>query len=401
VRDIVIVGAGQAGQEAAAALRSGGYDGRLTLVGDETHMPYQRPPLSKAYLHAGMAEADLYLETSGTLGAKTIRFISDDRAIGIDRPGRQVLLGSGIALPYDHLILATGARARPLPGNIANIAALRSLHDANGLRQSLDGARRAVVIGAGFIGLEFAATASALGIAVDIVEREDHILARVSTPPVARAVQRHHEARGVRFHLGRNIAALDSGKVELDDGTQLGGDIVLGAIGVLPNSELAAACGLTTDNGIVVDNLLLTDDHAISAIGDCASFAMPGWDRPVRLESVQNAADHGVYVAGRLLGNKAPYSQLPLFWTDQSGLRLQIAGLGRPDDELVLRGDPDGAFSVFHLRGGRLVSVESVNRPADHMGARALLKAGITPSSAQIVDIGANLREIASASVAA
>ena len=193
MRHIVIIGAGQAGQEAAAALRSGGFDGHLTLVGDEAHLPYQRPPLSKAYLHAEMAEADLYLETANSLGAKTIRFIGNDRATGIDRQARRVLLASGTALTYDHLILATGARARPLPGSIANVASLRSLHDANGLRQSLGGARRALVIGAGFIGLEFAATASAMGIAVDIVEREDQIMARVSSQPVARAVQRHHE----------------------------------------------------------------------------------------------------------------------------------------------------------------------------------------------------------------
>ena len=398
MRHIVIIGAGQAGQEAAAALRSGGFDGHLTLVGDEAHLPYQRPPLSKAYLHAEMAEADLYLETANSLGAKTIRFIGNDRATGIDRQARRVLLASGTALTYDHLILATGARARPLPGSIANVASLRSLHDANGLRQSLGGARRALVIGAGFIGLEFAATASAMGIAVDIVEREDQIMARVSSQPVARAVQRHHEAKGVRFHLGRGVASFDGAwGVELDDGTRLNGDIVLAAIGVQPNSELAAECGLACSNGIVVDSMLLTQDPAISAIGDCASFAMPGWERPVRLESVQNAADHGVYVAGRILGSKVPYSQLPLFWTDQAGLRLQIAGLARPDDETMLRGDPDGAFSVFHLRAGRLVCVESVNRPADHMGARALLKAGVTPSLAQIADIGTNLREIAAA----
>lgn len=396
VDDIVIVGAGQAGQEAASALRSGGYDGRLTIVGDETHLPYQRPPLSKAYLQTSMAEADLHLETEASLVAKTIRFIAGDRAIGIDRPARRIMLTSGLALPYDHLILATGTRARALPGIGANIAALRSLADANGLRQSLGGARRAIVIGAGFIGLEFAATASAMGIAVDIVEREDQIMARVSSLPVAQAVQRHHEANNVRFHLGRSIASVDgSGRVELDDGTRLTGDIVLAAIGVVPNSELAASSGLVCSNGIVVDSKLLTQDPSISAIGDCAAFAPHGSDLHIRLESVQNAADHGVYVAARILGNTAPYSQLPLFWTDQSGLRLQIAGLATPDDELVLRGDPAAAFSVFHLRNGRLTSVESINRPADHMGARALIKAEITPSPTEIADIGINLRELA------
>ncbi|MBV9747364.1 MAG: FAD-dependent oxidoreductase [Acetobacteraceae bacterium] len=406
---MVIVGTGQGGFQVAASLREEGFDGRVLLVGDEPDLPYQRPPLSKAYL-TGEADADLVRMRPETFFAEHgVELRAGEQVTRIDRAERQVVLASGKALPYDHLVLALGARNRPLPvpgADLDGVVQLRTLGEAEALRQRLDAAREAVVVGAGFIGLEFAAAASR-GIPVTVIEATDRPMARAVSPAMSHFFRGAHERQGVRFAFGATVVRVlgtdgRASGVETADGRRFAADLVLVGIGVIPNAELAADAGLAVANGIVVDEHLQTSDPAISAIGDCAAhpsrFA-PG--APVRIESVQNAVDHARCVAARLAGRPAPYASLPWFWSEQGKLKLQIAGLATPHERAVVRGDPaqegkqdgkGGGFSVFCYSGGKLVGVESVNRPLDHVLARKLLTSGVTVTPEQAADRGFDLR---------
>lgn len=400
---LIIVGAGQAGFQAAASLREEGFEGRLILLGEEPGLPYQRPPLSKAYL-TGKADAELVrLRPEHFYAEHRLELRSGEPAAAIDRTGRQLVLASGERLPYDHLILATGARNRALPvagGTLDGVFQLRSLAEAEALRQRLDAARRVVVIGAGFIGLECAAVAAQHGLDVVVIEAACRVMARAVSPPVSDVFRATHERLGTRFALDTAVAEIlgADGRVAgvaTADGRRFPADLVLAGIGVLPNTNLAAEAGLAVANGIVVDDLLLTRDPAISAIGDCAAFPCrhAGDGGVVRLESVQNAVDQARCVAARLAGRPAPYASLPWFWSEQGPLKLQIAGLTVPHDRAVLRGDPaQGSFSVFCFRGGALIGVESVNRPLDHILARRLLARGAELTPAQAADPGFDLK---------
>ena len=403
---VVIVGTGQGGFQTAASLREGGFDGRIVLVGDEPDLPYQRPPLSKAYL-SGKANAELVrLRPERFYAEHRIELRAGERAAAIDRAGRQVVLTSGERLPYDHLVLATGAhnRALPVPGSeLDGVFQLRSLAEAEALRRRLDGARQAVVVGAGFIGLEFAAVAAERGLEVTVVEAADRVMARAVSPPVSEFFRATHERRGIRFVLSAAVVeVLGAGGrvagVATADGRHFPADLVLVGIGVVPNAGLAAEAGLAVANGVVVDEHLLTRDPMISAIGDCAAFPCRhagdnGDGAVLRLESVQNAVDQARCVAARLVGRPAPYASLPWFWSDQGSLKLQIAGLTTPHDRAVLRGGPtQGGFSVFCFRGTELAGVESVNRPLDHILARKLLAGGADLTPEQAADPGFDLK---------
>ncbi|TGD95280.1 NAD(P)/FAD-dependent oxidoreductase [Methylobacterium nonmethylotrophicum] len=409
--DIVIVGAGQAGFQAAASLREGGFDGSLTIVGDESVARYQRPPLSKAYL-AGQASGE-------SLALRPARFYADHRiairlgirATAVDRAARRVAVASGEPLAYDHLILATGARNRPLavPGaDLQGVLQLRTLAEADAVRRSLTGRERIVVVGAGFIGLEVAAAAAARGIAVTVVETAERVMARAVSRPISAFFRTAHEAAGIRFVLGAGVERIAGrggrvAAVETADGRSLAADLVLVGIGVVPNVDLAAAAGLPVADGILVDHRLLTSDPSISAIGDCAAFPSPfAGNAPTRIESVQNAVDQARCVAARLTGRAAPYGALPWFWSDQGRVKLQIAGLATPHDLAVTRGDPaSGAFSVFRYREERLVAVESVNRPADHMVARRLIAQRAPLPAGQAADPAFDLRALVGHAAAA
>jgi 3-phenylpropionate/trans-cinnamate dioxygenase ferredoxin reductase subunit len=408
---VVIIGTGQGGFQVAASLRDEGFDGRVVLVGDEGDLPYQRPPLSKAYL-TGEADADLVrMRPDRFFAEHGLELRAGVRATRIDRAGRQVILESGEALPYDHLVLAVGARNRPLPvpgADLDGVLQLRTLGDAEALRRRLDAARQAVVVGAGFIGLEFAAVAAARGIAVTVVEATDRPMARALSAAMSGFFQGAHERQGVRFVLGTTVTRIlgtggRASGVETEDGRRFPADLVLVGIGVVPNAEVAAEAGLAVADGIVVDEHLRTSDPAISALGDCAAhpsrFAGGG---ALRLESVQNAVDQARCVAARLAGRPAPYASLPWFWSEQGALKLQIAGLATPHERAVVRGDPSpgaegGGFSVFCFNGGKLVGVESVNRPLDHILARKLLALGIEVTPEQAADPGFDLKRHASA----
>ncbi len=403
MKQIVIVGAGQGGLQAAASLRDGGFEGRLVLLGDEPGLPYQRPPLSKAYLLGKADDESILLKDPAFFGDYRIELESETRAVAIERADKRVRLQSGAAVDYDHLILATGARNRalPVPGaDLEGVISIRTLDDARRLQALMSGAKRAVVVGGGFIGLEFAAVAAAQGIKVLVVEAAPRPLGRALSSEMSRYFTEAHIGWGVDFVFGAGVEAI-LGKdrvtgVKLSDGLTIDADIVVVGIGVLPNHELAAEAGLAVANGVVVDENLLTTDPSISSLGDCTQHASPfSIAGPVRVESVQNAVDQARNIAARLNGKRATYAALPWFWSDQGPLKLQMAGLSAGHDTAVLRGDPaGGSFSVFCYAKDRLLAVESVNRPADHIFARRLLTAGGSLTPAEAADPSLDLKAV-------
>ncbi len=388
---IVIIGAGQGGFQAAASLRQEGFGGQITLIGAEPGLPYQRPPLSKAYLKTGEADK-LDLRPESFFEKNDIQLISGLEIEEIDRAAKQVRAGSQ-SFDYDHLILAVGTRNMrpPIPGLEAALD-LRTLADAEKLRAALDRPMRCAVIGGGFIGLEFAAVARGLGHDVTVAEAAPRLMARAISPDMSQRFLEKHQDMGTKVLLGQPVAEVDGTAIVMADGARSEADLVLLAAGVVPNTELAAAAGLTVANGVVVNAQLLTDDPAISALGDCAVFPDPFSDRNVRLESVQAAADHARLIAKRLVhGSDAPYSAVPWFWSDQADWKLQIAGLSAPEDTSYVR--EDGA--VFRFSGDVLSAVETINDAKTHMRTRKLM-AGDKPITRAMLeqhgyDVGALL----------
>src|SRR3954466_3656242 len=380
-KTVLIVGAGHAGFQLAASLRQHGFGERVCLINDEAHLPYQRPPLSKAYLKGDGRPDSLMFRPDKFYRDQNIELIGD-RAVSIDRAARTVALESGITLDYGHLVLATGARNRLLDipnANLRDVRYLRTMDESEALRERISSSPRVVVIGAGFIGLEFAATARGKGLEVDVVELGGRVMARAVTAEISDYFQDRHTAAGIRIHLGVQATSIESDGtnvtgVSLSDGRHVEADLVVVGVGVLPNIELAAAAGLPAAAGIIVDEQLLTSDPNISAIGDCALYASPRFGGSLRLESVQNATDHARCVAARLTGDARTYDGQPWFWSDQGDDKLQIAGLTTGYDQVVLRGDPTHkAFSAFCYKQGKLVGIESVNRAGDHMFGRRFL----------------------------
>ncbi|MFI1582813.1 NAD(P)/FAD-dependent oxidoreductase [Embleya sp. NPDC020630] len=393
IDSVLIVGAGQGGYQVAASLRGHGYQGRLVLIDAEGELPYERPPLSKSYLHGETDEDGLRLRPTSYYARRSIELVAG-WATAIDPAARTVRLVDGRSFRYDHLVLATGAGPRTLgvPGSgLRGVHTLRTVRDADALRSSLGAARHAVVVGAGFIGLEFAAAARRAGREVTVVEALDRPLARMVSARTAEYVTRLHRREGTRLLFGRGVAAVhgdDRGRVaevELDDGDRLPADLLLTGIGVIPRTDLAAAAGLRVNGGIVVDAHLVTSDPHISAIGDCAAFPQVRSGNLRRLESVQNAVGHAETVAARLTGTPSAYTEPPWFWSDQFATTVHIAGLAEaPDTEVILGHDDPNAFSVLRFRAGELQAVESINRPTDHAAARQLLSAGtpVNPTDA-------------------
>jgi 3-phenylpropionate/trans-cinnamate dioxygenase ferredoxin reductase component len=383
---IVIVGAGQAGGETASELRKQGYAGRIVLVGEEPQVPYRRPPLSKAFLNGTATEESMYLKPAAEWDKARVEFIGGVRAERIDRAAQQLHLADGRSLAYDKLVLATGGRARllSLPGaDKANVFALRTIADVQGLRQHCQPGRRVAIVGGGFIGLEVAAVLVKLGLQVTVLEGLPRVLARVTVPEVSAFFERVHREAGVDLRTGVQISAFEGGdKVEqvlLGDGSRIATDVVIAGIGQLPNVELAQQAGLAIDNGIVVDEYARTSDPHIYAAGDCANHPNAFFDCRLRLESVQNAMEHGRTVAANLLGKAQVYNVVPWFWSDQYDLKLQMVGLSKGFDRMVVRGDLNGrAFAAFYLKDGRVLAADTVGRPADFMMAKKLV-AGHAP----------------------
>lgn len=397
----VIIGAGQGGFQAAASLRMEGYDGPVKLIGDEPYPPYQRPPLSKEFLAGTRDEAGLWFRPDAFFETQDIALRTGVRAETLHLPERMVELSGGEKLPYDHLILATGARTKTLPVEgcgLKGVLELRGLGDARALKAALGRAKRAAVIGGGYIGLEVAAAARKAGLPVTVIEAQHRVLARVAPPEISGFFQRLHAEKGVQIELSAAVTHIvgEGGSargIELADGRVIEADLVVIGIGVTPNVELAERAGLAVDDGIVVDERLRTAAPDVYAIGDCAKFPCRAAGGEARLESVQNAADQGRAVARQITGKGAPYAETPWFWTIQFDVRLQTAGLPVDYDQVVARGDPEGAaFSLFYYRGGKLVCVDSVDQPAEHMAARMMLTKSLNPPVELAGDAEADLR---------
>ena len=404
---IVIVGAGQAGVQAAEALRAGGFEGPITLIGDEPYGPYHRPPLSKAWLAGEMDATQLVMRAPEMLARKQIDLRTDTRVTAIDRAARQVRLADGGTLPYTGLVLATGSTPRelPVPGaDAAGVQALRSRDDASAIAERLAACQATqapvVVIGGGFIGLEVAATARKKGLPVTVLEAAPRLLGRVLGPVLSDWYADLHRGHGVELRLDAQIAAIEAdagGKVQgvrLADGTVLPAGLVVVGIGVIPNDALARAAGLDCHHGIIVDDCTRTADPAIVAAGDCTARRLANGNL-LRLESVQNATEQGKSAAAALLGQDRPFTATPWFWSDQYDKKLQMAGLSTGADRWVVRGDmAAGGFSVCHFRGEHLLAVDSVNAVKDHLLARKLLDAGVSPTPAQAADTGFDLGQL-------
>lgn len=364
---MVIIGAGECGGRAALALRDLGYDGPVTLVGDEPHLPYERPPLSKEAM-TGEAPAIKAIASDELLAERSIRHIRSVRAAAIDRDAHIVRLSDGSSLTYDKLLLATGSLPRklPMPGLGGRCVYLRTFNDALAIRAHLSAGNRVAIIGGGFIGLELAASARKLGATVTVLEAQPRILMRGVPAEIAEIIHKAHEAEGVRVLTGQGITAIaDDGakvRITLADGHEVVSDIAVIGIGAVPVTALAAEAGLTIENGIAVDGTLRTDDPDIFAAGDCCSFPLAVYGgRRVRLEAWRNAQEQGALAARNMLGANEPHAAVPWFWSDQYGLTLQIAGLSDEGRSIVRRDLDDGAFILFHLaEDGRLVAASGI-----------------------------------------
>lgn len=384
MNSVVIVGAGHAGFNAANALRQGKYTGEIALIDDDMGLPYQRPPLSKGFLNDKIDRDGLAFRPASFLEENRID-LYHGHAVQISRQDKSVHLADGRRLCYDHLVLASGASNRDLPVEGVgsdSVMVLRTIGDAETIKKGLTTASSVVVIGGGFIGLEVASTARQLGKTVTVLEAEDRIMRRVLSAEMSEAFLRIHRENGTRIKTGscaRRIVTEASAvrAVETEGGEVIEADMVVLGVGVVANDGLGREAGLQVENGIVVDERLRTSDPDIYAIGDCASFPEQSLGRHIRLESVQNATDQARAVAAAIMGKGVPYAAVPWFWSDQYGVKLQIAGLSVDCDrtfETLSRGSGKG--SVLCFREGRLVAVESMNSPADHMVARRILASG-------------------------
>jgi 3-phenylpropionate/trans-cinnamate dioxygenase ferredoxin reductase component len=401
---VVIVGAGQAGFQVAASLRQEGFDGLITLIGDEPGLPYQRPPLSKGFMAGKQAIEGIALRPPPFYEKQRIELLPGDKVIEIDRRGRFVTLASGRRVRYGTLVLAVGARNRILPltgAALDGVCYLRTDAEAVGIQERLAQAHSVVVIGGGFIGLELAASASSLGKSVHVLEAQPRLMARVVSPILSDFCRELHTSRGVGISLGvlpREIAGREGkvSEVVLNDGGACPADLVLVGIGVVPNTELANAAGLAVENGIFVDQHLRTQDDNIYAIGDCADHPNPYAGGRTRIESVQNAIDQAKCIAAAIVGRAQSYQAVPWFWTDQFDMNLQMVGLSGGYDRTVIRGEPEGRkFSVFYFKQDRLVAIDSVNRPGDHIIGRKLIANGTPVTPEQAADLSVDLKALA------
>lgn len=399
---IVIVGGGQAAAQAILTLRQKKFAGRITLVGEEELPPYQRPPLSKKYLAGELARERLFLRPLAFYEKNGVEMRLGVRAEELEPDSRRVRLDDGLSLDYDGLLLATGSRVRRLkiPGSdLPGIHYVRNVADVDRISEAVKPGNRLVVVGAGYIGLEVAAVAAAKGLTVTVLEAVDRVMARVVCPEVSQFYFDYHTRSGVDIRCGTTIDGfVGNGRVEAvsgADGEQFPCDLAIVGIGIEPVMEPASSAGLTCENGIRVDEFALTEDRAIAAAGDCANHPSLLYGHRVRLESVQNAIDQAKVAAASLLGDERTYGTVPWFWSDQYDVKLQIAGLSRNHDQVILRGDPSAnSFAAFYLRDGNLQAVDAINSPKEFLLGKRLIMQRATPSPEQLADPAADLVEL-------
>ena len=396
---IAILGAGQAGSSLAAKLRGLGFGGRITLIGEEDALPYQRPPLSKKYLMKEMSLEQLHLRPERFYADNDIALLLGRKASAIDPAARQIRFGEEV-LAYDQLAITTGAAPRPLPsaqgGGMAGVYTVRNLADVARMAPEFRAGRRVLVVGGGYIGLEAAAVAARLGLKVTLIEAAGRILQRVAAPDTSDYFRRLHADNGVEILEGIGLGGLEPGEpitATLSDGSRRAVDFVIVGIGVTANDGLAAAAGLACDGGILVDISGRTSDPAIWAAGDCTRLPYRG--AMIRLESVQNAIDQAEAVAANMLGANADYIPKPWFWSDQYDVKLQIAGLNSQFDRVVVRpGANEKACSHWYFRDGALLAVDAMNEPRSYMVGKRLIETGRSPLPEQVADAGFDLKSL-------
>ena len=403
----IIIGAGHAGGELAIALRNEGWEGRILLLGEEAHLPYHRPPLSKAYLAGSVEKSSLSIRPQMAYDKANVEFIGGVRVSRIDRANQRLELADGSQLAYDKLAIATGGRPRPLsvPNAVvaercANFHYLRTLDDVEQIRAQLAPGKRLAIVGGGYIGLEVAASAIAQGLQVTVLEALPRVLQRVTAAELSAYYERKHREAGVDIRTGVQVADLEvTGDavtaVLCADGSRLAADLVVVGIGLLANTELAAEAGLQVDNGILVDEHAQTSDPHIYAAGDCTNHPNALLGRRLRLESVPNALEQSRVAAANMAGKAKTYASVPWFWSDQYELKLKMVGLAEGFERLVLRGDPaTDSFSAFYLKGDKVLAADTVNRPQDFIAAKRLVAEGIAVTAEQLADDGRPLKEL-------
>ena len=390
----IIVGAGHAGVQAAASLREEGFDGPVLLIGEENELPYHKPPLSKTFIKDAEARPQL-LRGESFYSGNAIDYRPGLRVTGIDLAGRRLELAGAAPLAFDRLVLATGSRPRKLPidgAGLAGVVSLREVADARLIRELSGACADVVVLGGGFIGLEIAATLRAAGRNVTVVEAMDRLLGRVVAPPIGQHVRQRLADMGVRILTGTTVSRLEgeNGHVSAavtSAGERLPAQLVIVGVGVVPNVELAEQAGLAVSNGIRVDAQMRTSVPEVLSVGDVASYRHWSTGGDVRLESVQNATDQARLAARTIVGGADAYGAVPWFWSDIGDMKLQMVGLTAGADSHLVVGEPqDNRFSVYHFAGDRLLAIESVNRPADHMLGRKMLGAGFSPSRQAVLE---------------
>ncbi|WRH62603.1 MAG: FAD-dependent oxidoreductase [Fuscovulum sp.] len=396
---VVIVGAGQAGAACAAKLRALGFDGAITMIGEEPAPPYQRPPLSKAYLMGEMEEERLWLRSSDFYADQGITLRLGQRAEALDTAARVVTVG-GEAIAYDDLVLTTGSVPRRLPaaigGDLGGVYTVRMLADVDAMRAEFVAGRRLVIVGGGYIGLEAAAVAAKLGLDVTVLEMAPRILQRVAAPETSDHFRALHAAHGVKIlestGLERLLGAGRVSGVRLSDGRELPADFVIAGVGIVPGTALAEAAGIALDNGIATDALGRTSAPHVWAAGDCASFPWQGGR--LRLESVGNAIDQAEVVAENILGAGRDYEAKPWFWSDQYDCKLQIAGLNTGYDRIATRPGEGGSVSFWYYRGDRLLAVDAMNDSRAYMVGKRLIEMGKSPDAAVVADPATELKAL-------
>ncbi len=385
MQHVVIIGASHAGAEVVSALRIKGWEGKISLIGDEPELPYQRPPLSKGFYKGDIPKEKLLIKKDSYYAEANVDLHLGCRVTRIDRKNKQVTLDNEVVLNYTKLIIATGTRARQLQieGNeLTTIRYLRTVQDVDSIKEALQSKAHLLIVGAGYIGLEIAASAVMQGLKVTVLEAQERVLARVTGTEISSFYQGLHKSQGVDIRLNAMLIRFveRDGRVfaELKDGSLIETDCAVVGIGVIPNVELAEEAGLTCDNGIVVNEFTQTDDPDIYAVGDCSNHQNFIYDRRVRLESVPNAVAQAKTAALSIVGEQVPYNQLPWFWSDQYDVKLQTAGLVQGYDRTETEGDVESAkFAVSYFRDDKLIAVDAVNSPAQFMRAKKTIMADL------------------------
>jgi len=401
---VIIVGAGHAAGQAVASLRSEGYEGTITVIGDEPYVPYQRPPLSKKFL-AGEIDIDrVYFKPPEFYVKSDAEMVLGRKVVEIERAKKLVHLDDGTTRNYDKLILATGSRVRELniPGfDLEGVFYLRTIEDVEAIQAKFNQGGKLVVVGGGYIGLEVAAVAAQRGLDVTVLEMAPRILARVVDPILSKFYAKAHTEAGVKIETGVTVSGFEGAngkieKIDCGDGTTFDADFVIVGVGIIPNVELADEAGLKVENGISVDECCRTEDPDIYSIGDCTNHPNPILGQRLRLESVHNALEQGKTAAASICGKEKPYAQVPWFWSDQYDLKLQIVGLSAGYDEVVVRGDPenDRSFAVFYLKDGVMIASDAVNRAPEHMMSRRLIAAKAKIPAAKLADESVNMKDM-------